>query len=314
MDPHPLKSARSLARGFLSLSAATLALMVLGALVRAHGAGLACPDWPLCFGRAIPEFDFKVAFEWSHRLLAAMLSLGLAALSFAAMRRPAIRSIILRPLLAAWGLLAVQILLGGLTVLLLLEPWTVMAHLVTGTSFCVALLWISRDLAEAARPRQRFALRPGTLSLAILTAVILGAQLGLGGMVSGYSAGLACPSFPSCDGSSAVPTLSGLVGLQVAHRLNAMLLLMSFVALALRTRRSGFSSRLSSIGLHLIAFQICLGGLNVLMRLPVEVTALHTATAALLALLVAMLLRELVYSRTEEQAPAGAPANALGIG
>jgi hypothetical protein len=43
---------------------------VLGALVRAHEAGLACPDWPLCFGELVPRFDLKVAFEYGHRVTA----------------------------------------------------------------------------------------------------------------------------------------------------------------------------------------------------------------------------------------------------
>ena len=58
-----LRAARRLAAGFLALLAMTWALIVLGALVRAHGAGLACPDWPLCFGELVPRFDLKVAFE-----------------------------------------------------------------------------------------------------------------------------------------------------------------------------------------------------------------------------------------------------------
>ena len=59
-----------MAYGFVGLAAVTYVLIVLGALVRAHGAGLSCPDWPLCFGEVIPEFDFKIAFEWGHRVLA----------------------------------------------------------------------------------------------------------------------------------------------------------------------------------------------------------------------------------------------------
>jgi len=35
-------------------------LIVVGGLVRNLGAGLSCPDWPLCQGRIIPEFDLRV--------------------------------------------------------------------------------------------------------------------------------------------------------------------------------------------------------------------------------------------------------------
>ena len=45
-------------------------LMTLGALVRAHDAGLACPDWPLCFGSFLPgrQMNVQVFLEWFHRL------------------------------------------------------------------------------------------------------------------------------------------------------------------------------------------------------------------------------------------------------
>ena len=48
----------------------TFCLIVVGALVRANDAGLACPDWPLCYGEFVPTFDLKVAFEWGHRVFA----------------------------------------------------------------------------------------------------------------------------------------------------------------------------------------------------------------------------------------------------
>ena len=54
------QAARWLAWGFVALVALTTALIVLGALVRAHGAGLACPDWPQCFGVWIPHFDLQM--------------------------------------------------------------------------------------------------------------------------------------------------------------------------------------------------------------------------------------------------------------
>ena len=289
---------RLLGWGFAALSVATFALVVLGALVRAHGAGLACPDWPLCFGQLVPEFDMRIAFEWGHRALAGGVSVGLAVLTAILWRQPELRAGIARVLGVAWALLVVQVVLGGLTVLLLLAPWTVTAHLLTGTSFCALLVWIARDLLEWHREPPRARLPRAVLLWTALSAGALVLQLVLGGMVSSQAAGLACASFPTCDGHAFVPTLRGLVGLHVLHRLNGFLLLGLFGMLSWTARGSGRVGLLAWTALRLLVFQVGVGILNVLLRLPVEVTGLHTAFAAAIVLLIALLLRELAYSPT----------------
>ena len=67
-----------LARG---TALAAFGLIVLGAVVRSTGSGLACPDWPLCHGRLIPPLQTQVLLEWSHRFVALLVSLGTLALS-----------------------------------------------------------------------------------------------------------------------------------------------------------------------------------------------------------------------------------------
>ena len=115
---------RRLATGFLVLAGLTFCLIDLGALVRAFDAGLACPDWPLCYGEVVPPFDLKVAFEWGHRAFAGSISLGLLALSAMGWPKRALRS----RLVFAWALLLTQVVFGGLTVLLLLAPWTCLLY------------------------------------------------------------------------------------------------------------------------------------------------------------------------------------------
>src|SRR5688500_16689683 len=116
---------------------ATWALLVVGASVRVNGAGLACPDWPLCFGEVVPPIDLKVCFEFGHRVRAGGIGLAYLALGALVARR---RAELGRGVLGLWAsgavVLAVQIVLGGLTVLHLLAEWTVASHLVTGNLFC----------------------------------------------------------------------------------------------------------------------------------------------------------------------------------
>ena len=277
----------------------TYGLMVLGALVRANGAGLACPDWPLCFGEVVPAFDLKVGFEWSHRAVAGAVSLGLAAVTLASVRSGSARHV-RAPLIVAWGLLLVQVVLGGLTVLLRLAPWTVVAHLAVGTSFAITLLLISRTLAEGSGQR-RVDLPAGVAPVAVVAAAVLAVQVLLGGMVSSSGAGPICgPVFPDCLGRGWFPSFEGLIGLHVLHRANAVLVASLFSALFVLTRGSRAPreiARLSAVATALVWMQFGVGAANVLLGLPVEITGLHTALAAALSLLAALLLREVWLSR-----------------
>lgn len=308
-------AARRAGRGAAALAGAAWALIVVGALVRAHGAGLSCPDWPLCHGQVVPDFDAKIALEWGHRALAGTLSLGVAALATVVLGRRELRARFAAPLLVVIGLLGVQVVLGGLTVLLGLAPWTVTGHLLVGTSFALGLAWLSRDLLDASadEPAAWPALGARQRTAVFVAAGLVVVQLVLGGLVSSHYAGLACATFPLCNGDSLAPTLAGAVGLHVLHRLNGYALAVAVAVVALALRDAGRAGRLAQLAFALVMIQIGVGAANVLLRVPVELTALHSAVAAGIALTTGLLARDaLRAARATSSQASPARAHALG--
>src|SRR5437660_5072248 len=72
----------------LALGALTL-IVLTGAAVRLTGSGLGCPDWPRCYGKALPPLSTHALIEFGNRALSALvgvITIATAALAFA--RRP----------------------------------------------------------------------------------------------------------------------------------------------------------------------------------------------------------------------------------
>jgi cytochrome c oxidase assembly protein subunit 15 len=127
----------------LTLAVITFGLMALGSATRVMDAGLACPDWPLCFGAVIPaeQMDVQVFLEWFHRVVASVvgfLTLGMAVLAW--WRRSTLPAWLPWASLGAVALVITQGILGGLTVTRFLQFEIVTAHLGTGLAFFSYLL------------------------------------------------------------------------------------------------------------------------------------------------------------------------------
>jgi cytochrome c oxidase assembly protein subunit 15 len=56
------------------------AQILVGATMRHTGAGLAIPDFPLMFGRLVPDhWDPKIAIQFAHRVGAVIVTLAIVA-------------------------------------------------------------------------------------------------------------------------------------------------------------------------------------------------------------------------------------------
>ncbi len=281
-------------------------LIVLGSLVRATNSGLSCPDWPLCHGQAVPSFDFHIFLEWFHRLVAGSLGVVMISAIVRLVRSPALRRALGLQITAAAILLSIQVVLGGLTVLHLLNPTTVNAHLVNAMLFFTVLVWMAFKAKALARGTSEFAgmrLPRGVRESFTAFTVLIFLQIGLGGMVSSNYAGLACPDFPTCFGQWIPPATFALV-VQMLHRGVAFAILgLGFVLTALVSRielppQARLATRLVPA---LVGLQILLGMVNVFFALPVWASVSHLANAV--AIFAAMILATLELNLVQAAAP-----------
>jgi heme A synthase len=272
----------------LALTTAAFAylLIVLGAVVRVTGSGLGCGDqWPLCHGRLIPPLsDTPTVIEWTHRLVAACVSIlvvALTALVLARRREPHVagRGGPARPAWLALALLAIQVLLGAVTVWLALPPPVVTVHLATALALLATLLVAAYRARPAVDGPATPAAWPGVSGALVLLALLLL----LGGLTASTGAGFACLGFPLCNGR--LWPASGLAQIQWIHRLAAYALVLHLIGMTIRFRKRGepaTAQRLIRIAVVVALCQIVVAAIMVTHMLPAEWRALHVAVGTTL--------------------------------
>jgi cytochrome c oxidase assembly protein subunit 15 len=129
-----------------------LVLAAIGGLVDPEGAPLACPDWPLCQGEALPALTGRVLVEHGHRVAALAVAALTAALALAVLRRrtePTLR----RLALGAVALVGAQAALGAASVLLGLPALARVGHLVAAMAFFAVIVHLAARLRPAGPAR-----------------------------------------------------------------------------------------------------------------------------------------------------------------
>jgi cytochrome c oxidase assembly protein subunit 15 len=119
-------------------------IIISGAAVRLTGSGLGCSEWPRCNGTSVTPSDGHAYIEFANRLVTTPVSIAAAlCLVFALLRRPYRRDFTVMGALLFLGVV-VQAVLGGITVLTGLNPFTVMSHFLLSMVTLIvatALVW-----------------------------------------------------------------------------------------------------------------------------------------------------------------------------
>ena len=229
--------------------------IMLGAVTRLMGAGLSCPDWPLCYGlwiplpsmlSALPNLDYTYAqifMEWIHRANAAVVLAPLICwMTFLSWRSRQKAPV-------CWGLgafalllLLVQSAVGGFTVFDQNSPWSVAVHLSLASLLLATTVSIFKiaQLGGVAVVEKK-AVVPFLLALIVLVTIISGA------VVAKSGSALSCGGWPLCNGAL-VPEFgdSGQV-LHFAHRGLALMSVLGIVAGAFYVRALRHPAMLSVI-------------------------------------------------------------------
>ena len=292
-------------------------VIALGAWTRLVDAGLGCPDWPGCYGfvffptteaevalaeQRYPAFPYeidKAIPEVVHRYFAA--ALGLLAIFIVYLTHRTEDKQNKRISIFLLIFICCQGLFGYLTVSLKLLPIIVTTHLFGGFITLCTFFYLYIKNSNLFKNFQIGHLK----NLAMLALFVLVIQIFLGAWTSTNYASLACPDFPTCQGSF-IPDMDFSAGFNLAqevgpnylyglldnearvaihysHRITAIFLTIIFLILISKLWFSSAAPLASTLGIVLLT-QISLGIMNVVYVLPLYIAIAHNLVAALLLL------------------------------
>jgi cytochrome c oxidase assembly protein subunit 15 len=176
-EQHSVDASLALQRVSVVALAIIFVQLILGALMRHTGSGLAIPDFPLTGGHLVPAFDEptlarinamrfdiglrpvtigQVVIHFAHRLGALFVLLAVAALTTVALRSARTQRRITMTVLALDLLVVLQVTLGALTVWSRKAPYVTSLHVLTGAlvlGTCMLLVLRSHPVRLTGRPR-----------------------------------------------------------------------------------------------------------------------------------------------------------------
>lgn len=308
---HTDRRRRILHRLALLCAALVLAVTSLSAFLRLAKVGLGCSDWPACYGQ-----DLRRAQQGQPPSDEAQAATALARLAHRITASTALLLVITmlliclgsKPLFVREGLMALALLALALFLAVLgwwsgaaRVPAVAMGNLLGG----FLMLALCVRLAVPARGASMTTGTTGARAMLVLAALLLIAQIALGGLTSASYAGLACSGWADCALGEAVqqsgwaslspwrePVLAASGGNPAGalanslHRHAALMVMLVLLPVAWVAWRRG-RRRTAVLLLVLLAAQLAAGMALSAMALPLPLALLHNLLAA--ALLAAVL-------------------------
>ena len=290
----------------------TLFLIFVGALVKSHEVGLSVPDWPTTYGYQMFSFPFSdmvggIFYEHGHRMIATIvgfMTLILSVIVYFSNSRIWIKKITF----LALGLVILQGIFGGLTVLLFLPAYISIIHAILAQTFLMLTILIAYSLSKESMNKLDeekinyiFLTRPA--AYVIITIYL---QLIDGAIMRHTESGLAIPDFPLSAGYL-FPTFNqdminiiqsmhfdaGLpyvdlyqIVIHYCHRIGALLVALSIIYFVWRSINLNIISKrmrqLTALLITLFIIQISLGAITIWTLKNPLITSMHVLNGAML--------------------------------
>jgi cytochrome c oxidase assembly protein subunit 15 len=250
----------------------TYILIVLGAAVRVFDAGMSCPDWPMCYGEAIPfpvdpihgYSNFQVFLEWFHRLLAGVVGLLILSMTVWSFKyRKQSKAVVIFSFICLCALIS-QVFLGMVTINYSNLHWTVAIHL--GNAMVLfALLIVTRKRISIAASNENEKIAISKKSKVTLWILLISTFLTMiiGAMVSTSFSGGVCGGLPFCNGEI-MPTGDLGAMLHMKHRFMALFVILLTLLFVFFSRKEHATYQKTAKGLFIIVLGQVIIGITVL--------------------------------------------------
>ena len=296
-----------------------IALVSISAYLRLDHSGIGCTDWPECYGnigvseetastvdnvyeRLVDDATKPVSWATpAHRLIATVLGLLVLALTLWSFLQRRDRTLSVAVLSLTVFLAWLGIYSGGLH-----SPAVVMSNLGGGFLMLALLGWM---VLRHDKPRSNTG--PTVRQWTIAALLLLGMQIGLGGLTSANFAASACQTVPDCHGTwlpgsdlwtafdltrehSVSPDGQVIGGaeradIQKLHRLVAVLALLVTLVTGTLALRSGLGTT-GALVIVIVASEFTIGVAAIVADLPITIAVAHNWLAAILLLTLLRLL------------------------
>jgi len=294
----------------------TFFLIFVGGLVKSTESGLAVPDWPLSYGTLFPPMVGGVFYEHGHRMVAAVIGFLMLCLTIS-LGYIEKRRWVKRLGFAALGMVILQGILGGITVLFFLPTPVSIAHGLLAQTFFIltVILAYTQSLERYHRTPHKEIESPRILCINFIFVMLIYLQLFLGALMRHTGSGLAIPDFPKMGDQwiplfndamfdwinnrrfmmEMEPVTAGQVIVHFCHRFGAFIIFIFSVVLSYFNLKYSQQSLIHRTVFSLngiLVIQIVLGAMTILSKKESFLTSAHVAIgAALLGLSVLLLLR-----------------------